>query len=208
MKNFLSLLIIFLPIVAFTQQKLPKDKQDIDNSIEAHKKDLIAISDEIWAKAETAFEEYDSSKILSDYAENNGFAVEKGVAGMPTAFIVEFGSGSPVIAILGEYDALPGLSQQAIPEKKSAGNKAGHACGHHLFGTASAAAAISVKQWMQENNIKGTIRFYGCPAEEGGSGKVYMTRAGLFDDADVALHWHPNNKNSYRQIQHRFCYFL
>ena len=133
MKNFLSLLIIFLPIVAFTQQKLPKDKQDIDNSIEAHKKDLIAISDEIWAKAETAFEEYDSSKILSDYAENNGFTVEKGVAGMPTAFVATYGSGKPVIGILGEFDALPGISQKAVPVKEPLQEgAAGHGCGRDL----------------------------------------------------------------------------
>jgi len=118
LKNFLSLLIIFLPIVTFPQQKLPKGKQDIDNAIETHKKDLIAISDEIWAKAETAFEEYDSSKILSDYAETNGFTVEKGVAGMPTAFVATYGSGKPVIGILGEYDALPGISQKAVPIKE------------------------------------------------------------------------------------------
>ena len=102
----------------------------------------------------------------------------------------------PIIAILGEFDALPGLSQQAIPEKKSANGNAGHACGHHLFGTASAAAAISVKQWMQSTKQKGTIRFYGCPAEEGGGAKVYMAREGLFDDVDIALHWHPGSQNA------------
>ena len=115
MKHFYILLIIFFPIVAFPQQKLPKAKQEIDNAIESHKKDLIAISDEIWAKAETAFEEYDSSKILSDYAEKNGFTVEKGVAGMPTAFVASYGSGKPVIGILGEFDALPGISKKLYP---------------------------------------------------------------------------------------------
>lgn len=114
----------------------------------------------------------------------------------PTAFIAEYGSGFPVIGILGEYDALPGLSQKALPKKESAGGQAGHACGHHLFGTASAAAAISTKQWMEENDIEGTIRFYGTPAEEGGSGKVYMVREGLFDDVDIVLHWHPGARNS------------
>ncbi|HMB63348.1 MAG TPA: amidohydrolase, partial [Eudoraea sp.] len=115
--------------------------------------------------------------------------------GIPTAFVAEYGSGSPVIAILGEYDALPGLSQQAVPEKISAGKKAGHACGHHLFGTASAAAAIAVKDWFKGSKAGGTIRFYGCPAEEGGSGKVYMVREGLFNDVDIALHWHPGAQN-------------
>ncbi|MEO0527809.1 MAG: amidohydrolase, partial [Bacteroidota bacterium] len=127
---------------------------------------------------------------------DEGFTINKGVAGIPTAFIAEYGKGAPVIAILGEYDALPGLSQQAIPEKKSADKAAGHACGHHLFGTASTAAAIAVKNWMKSNDVKGTIRFYGCPAEEGGSGKVYMVREGLFKDVDIALHWHPSSQNA------------
>jgi aminobenzoyl-glutamate utilization protein B len=133
---------------------------------------------------------------LQETLAAEGFSIEKGIAGIPTAFMAEYGSGYPVIGILGEYDALPGLSQEAVPEKKSAGGEAGHACGHHLFGTASTAAAISVKDWMKANNIKGTIRFYGCPAEEGGSGKVYMVREGVFDDVDVALHWHPSSANA------------
>ena len=115
---------------------------------------------------------------------------------IPTAFVAEYGSGLPIIAILGEFDALPGLSQQALPEKKSANAEAGHACGHHLFGTASSAAAIAVKKWMQNTKQKGTIRFYGCPAEEGGGAKVYMAREGLFDDVDIALHWHPGSQNA------------
>jgi aminobenzoyl-glutamate utilization protein B len=153
------------------------------------------IANTIWNYAEMGYQEEKSSALLQKTLKDEGFSIKTGVAGMPTAFIAEFGSGSPIIAILGEYDALPGLSQQAVPEKKSAGKEAGHACGHHLFGTASVAAAISVKQWLQENNIKGTIRFYGCPAEEGGSGKVYMTRDGLFNDVDTVLHWHPGAEN-------------
>ncbi|MBT8282103.1 MAG: amidohydrolase, partial [Muriicola sp.] len=134
--------------------------------------------------------------LLQSTLEQEGFTIEKGVAGIPTAFIAEYGSGAPVIAILGEYDALPGLSQEAVPMQKTAGKAAGHACGHHLFGTASTAAAIAVKNWMDANKVKGTIRFYGCPAEEGGSGKVYMVREGLFNDVDVALHWHPGSSNA------------
>jgi aminobenzoyl-glutamate utilization protein B len=115
---------------------------------------------------------------------------------MPTAFIATYGSGSPVIAILAEYDALPGLSQQAMPEKKTIqGQDAGHGCGHNLFGTASVAAAITLKQWMASGQLKGTLRLYGCPAEEGGSGKVYLVREGFFKDVDVAIHWHPGDKN-------------
>jgi aminobenzoyl-glutamate utilization protein B len=127
---------------------------------------------------------------------DEGFSIKSGVAGIPTAFTAEYGSGSPVIAILGEYDALPGLSQKAVPEKISAGKAAGHACGHHLFGTASTAAAIAVKDWLKASGRQGTIRFYGCPAEEGGSGKVYMVREGLFDDVDIAMHWHPGAQNA------------
>ena len=167
MKNLLRLLIIFLPIVAFSQQKFPKGKQDINNAIEAHKKDLISISDEIWAKAETAFEEYDSSKILSDYAENNGFTVEKGVAGMPTAFVATYGSGKPVIGILGEFDALPGISQKAAPQKEPLkAGAAGHGCGHNLFGAASLGAAIAIKELIEKGKIQGTIKFFGTPSEE------------------------------------------
>ncbi len=150
---------------------------------------------QIWNWAEMGYKEEKSAALLQKTLADAGFKITKGVAGMPTAFVAEYGSGSPVIGILGEYDALPGLSQQAVPEKQTAGGAAGHACGHHLFGTASTAAAIAVKDWLQQNGNKGTIRFYGCPAEEGGSGKVYMVRAGLFDDLDVALHWHPGANN-------------
>jgi aminobenzoyl-glutamate utilization protein B len=151
---------------------------------------------QIWDLAEMGYLEEQSSSLLQETLSNEGFTIKKGVANIPTAFIAEYGSGLPIIAILGEFDALPGLSQQAIPEKKSANGDAGHACGHHLFGTASAAAAISVKQWMQSTKQKGTIRFYGCPAEEGGGAKVYMAREGLFDDVDIALHWHPSSQNA------------
>lgn len=154
------------------------------------------IASQIWNFAEMGYLEEKSSALLQQTLEDNGFKIEKGVAGIPTAFIAEYGNGFPVIGILGEYDALPGLSQKALPTKESAGKEAGHACGHHLFGTASAAAAISTKEWMEKNNIKGTIRFYGTPAEEGGSGKVYMVREGLFDDVDIVLHWHPSDSNS------------
>ena len=151
---------------------------------------------QIWDWAEMGYKEEKSAALLQKTLEDAGFRIRKGVAGIPTAFVAEFGSGSPVIGILGEYDALPGLSQQAVPEKQPAGGAAGHACGHHLFGTASAAAAIAVKEWLQDSGQPGTIRFYGCPAEEGGSGKVYMVRAGLFDDLDAALHWHPDDSNN------------
>ncbi|MBT8222247.1 MAG: amidohydrolase, partial [Eudoraea sp.] len=155
-----------------------------------------SIAHQIWEYAEMGYLEQQSSALLQKTLSGAGFKIEKGVAGIPTAFIAEYGSGFPVIGILGEYDALPGLSQEAKPVKSSAGGLAGHACGHHLFGTASAAAAIAAKDWLAANGNSGTIRFYGCPAEEGGSGKVYMVREGLFDDVDIALHWHPAASNS------------
>ena len=150
----------------------------------------------IWDYAEMGYQEEKSSALLQKTLADEGFTIKKGVAGIPTAFIAEYNNGGPVVAILGEYDALPGLSQKAETYKVSNGKRAGHACGHHLFGTASAAAAISLKNYVKKNKIKGTVRFYGCPAEEGGSGKVYMTRAGLFDDVDIALHWHAGSGNS------------
>jgi aminobenzoyl-glutamate utilization protein B len=164
---------------------------DLDN-----KKDrYTTIAQKIWGYAEMGFQEEKSATLLQETLSAEEFTITKGVAGMPTAFIAEYGEGKPVIGLLGEYDALPGLSQESVPEKKSGGKAAGHACGHHLFGTASMAAAIEVKNWLKANKKKGTIRFYGCPAEEGGSGKVYLVREGLFRDVDAALHWHPSDEN-------------
>ena len=196
MKNTILLTALLLfGVKATAQQKLPKNKQDISESVEKHKNDLISISDEIWANAETAFEEYDSSKKLSDYAEANGFSVEKGVAGMPTAFVATYGEGKPVIGILGEFDALPGISQKAVPTKQALEpGGAGHGCGHNLFGTASLGAAIAVKEMIQKGRIKGTIKFFGTPSEEKYFGKIWMVEAGLWDDVDVNLSWHPKAK--------------
>jgi aminobenzoyl-glutamate utilization protein B len=129
--------------------------------------------------------------------EAGGFRVERGVAGIPTSFIAAIGSGKPVIGILGEYDALPGLSQQAVPLRQARpGATAGHACGHHLFGVASASACLALAQPIRAGTMPGTLRFYGCPAEEGGSAKAFLVRAGLFDDCDAVLHWHPSSANS------------
>jgi aminobenzoyl-glutamate utilization protein B len=173
-----------------------KSEKDILKNLEQKSDDYGKIAQNIWEYAEMGYQEEQSSGLLQKTLQDAGFTIEKGVAGIPTAFIAEYGSGSPVIAIMGEYDALPGLSQKAVAEKESAGSAAGHACGHHLFGTASTAAAISTKEWLEANNSKGTIRFYGTPAEEGGSGKVYMVREGLFNDVDIALHWHPGAQNA------------
>lgn len=185
-------LLLFLCLNLNAQQSSDEALKQLDSKTEFYGD----IAHTIWGYAEMGYQEKQSSALLQNTLKNEGFTIKAGVADIPTAFIAEYGSGSPVIGILGEYDALPGLSQQAVPEKESAGGKAGHACGHHMFGTASAAAAITVKNWIKDNNIKGTVRFYGCPAEEGGSGKVYMTRAGLFNDVDVALVWHPGDQNN------------
>ena len=152
---------------------------------------------DIWKFAEVGYKEIKSSALLQQTLRDNGFTVQAGVAEIPTAFVATYGSGKPVIGILAEFDALPGLSQEAFPEKKTiSGKDAGHACGHHLFGTGSVAAGIAIKKLIEEKKIIGTIKVYGCPAEEGGSGKVYMVRAGLFNDVDVVIHWHPDNENS------------
>lgn len=144
------------------------------------------------------YQETKSSALLASELQKEGFKITKNVANIPTAFIAEYGSGGPIIGILGEFDALPGLAQSNSPFKEVVSNEtgAGHACGHHLFGAASAWAAVTIKEWLENNNVAGTVRFYGTPAEEGGSGKVYMVREGLFDDVDVVLHWHPDDTNS------------
>ncbi len=187
--NRLMTLILLLAIGPATAQ------EDALKRLDARAAEYGDIALKVWDWAEMGYQEEQSSALLQQTLEAEGFKIEKGVAGIPTAFVAEYGSGSPVIGILGEYDALPGLSQKAIPSKAPAGGAAGHACGHHLFGTASTAAAIAVKDWLKSSGSSGTIRFYGCPAEEGGSGKVYMVRAGLFNDLDVALHWHPGDRN-------------
>jgi aminobenzoyl-glutamate utilization protein B len=172
-------------------------KTELLKNIQNRYSEYAGIAKEIWDYAEVGFQEYKSSGILKNLLSNEGFSIQDSVAGMPTAFIATFGSGKPVIAILGEYDALPGISQGNTPELNILDSKtAGHACGHHLFGTASAAACIEVKNWLRTTKQSGTIRFYGTPAEEGGSGKVYMVREGLFNDVDAVLHWHPGDENN------------
>ncbi len=189
----LFLTIFLIGFIVTAQKKLPKNKILIEKSVENHRSDLIDISDGIWANAETAFEENESSKLLADYAEKNGFKVERGVAGIPTAFVATYGSGKPVIGILGEFDALPGISQKASPIKESLKEgAAGHGCGHNLFGTASLAAAIAIKELMDQGKIQGTIKFFGTPSEEKYFGKIWMVREGLWNDVDVNISWHPS----------------
>ena len=167
------------------------------SDIQSHYDEYKHIALQIWDFAEVGYKEVKSSALLQHTLIDNGFTVKPGVAGIPTAFVASYGSGSPVIGILAEFDALPGLAQQAVPEKAPIeGRTAGHGCGHHLFGTASVAAGIEIKKLLGEQKLSGTIRVYGCPAEEGGSGKVYMVRAGLFNDVDIVIHWHPGSDNS------------
>ena len=176
--------------------KIPDTKKAVLASVETHSLELINLSDSIWSFAETALKENKSSKILADYAEKNGFSVQRGVAEMPTAFIAQYGSGKPVIAILGEFDALPGLSQKAQTTRQAlADNAPGHGCGHNMFGAASLGAAVAIKELIATGKLKGTVRFYGTPAEEDIGGKVYMARAGLFKDVDISLDWHPDSEN-------------
>ena len=185
---------IILLLTFVISSHLWASNHSLDSTIDKHQSEFENVAMTIWDLAEVGYQEYESSKLLQNSLKDHGFKIQTNVADIPTAFIAEYGSGSPVIAILGEFDALPGVAQSASPFKEPyKDNQAGHACGHHLFGAGSAWSSVVIKDWMKANNIKGTIRFYGTPAEEGGSGKVYMTRAGLFNDVDVALHWHPGS---------------
>ena len=174
-----------------------KDKQVVLQELGKKYPAYAAIAKEIWGNAELGFQETKSSTLLQETLRKEGFQVATGVAEMPTAFVATYGSGKPVIGILAEFDALPGLSQDSVPFKKAlVEGKAGHACGHNLFGTASSAAAIELKTWLAKNKKSGTIKLFGTPAEEGGGAKVYMVRDGLFSDVDAVLHWHPSNANN------------
>ena len=167
-------------------------KKGVIQDVETQKKELIEISDTIWGAAEIAFQETVSSETLIAYARANGFEVEVGVAETPTAFVATYGSGKPVIGILGEFDALPGISQKTVPNKTPLkAGAAGHGCGHNLFGTASLGAAVAIKNKIASGELKGTVKFFGTPAEEKFFGKLWMARAGLFDDLDACVDWHP-----------------
>ncbi len=196
MKKYLLLSLVFICFTAFGQKKKPtvnSNKTAVIQSVDKHQQELISISDKIWAYAETALLENKSAKELADYAEAQGFTVKRALAGMPTAFTAEYGSGKPIIGIMGEYDALPGISQKAQPTKEALNTGApGHGCGHNLFGAGSLGAAVAIKELIQQGKLKGTIRFYGTPAEESVGGKIYMARDGLFADLDVCLDWHPD----------------
>jgi aminobenzoyl-glutamate utilization protein B len=170
---------------------------DIAAWLDSHKDTFTRLSDQVWEFAELGYHETQSARTLAEALEQGGFTVERGVAGIPTAFVASAGSGAgPVIGILGEFDALPGLSQQAVPVRQPRVDGApGHGCGHNLLGVAGLAACMAVREMLTNGEVQGTIRYYGCPAEETGAGKAFMAKAGLFDDVDIALTWHPDAFN-------------
>jgi aminobenzoyl-glutamate utilization protein B len=172
------------------------DADSVLARVAAHAERFGAVSRQIWETPELGFHETKSSALLQQELRTNGFQVVAGVAGMPTAFTATFGSGKPVIALMGEFDALPGLSQKDVPALSPVEAGApGQGCGHNLLGSASALAAVAIKEEMRAKGLKGTLRYYGTPAEEGGGGKIYMLHAGLFADVDAVLAWHPGDSN-------------
>ena len=191
MKNSLLAILFCLPLAVFAQQ------EDVLKKLDSKSDFYGDIAMQLWSNPELGYLETKSSALLQKTLADAGFKVTAGVAEIPTAFVAEYGSGKPVVGIMAEFDALPGVSQKAVPYREPViEGGAGHACGHHLFGSASVAAGISVAEWMKENNIKGTIRVYGTPAEEGGGGKVYMAKSGVMDDVDAMLHWHAGSSNN------------
>ena len=201
MKTFLaSLALMTAPLMLLTSahaHDINSDHADVLNDIDGRYEQTADIARKIWEWAELGYLEEKASALLEDTLEAEGFDITKGVAEIPTAFVAEYGSGGPIIAILAEYDALPGINQDATPERAQIeGKNASHACGHNLFAAGSVEAAIALAHWLEETGTPGRVRLYGTPAEEGGSGKVYMVRAGLFDDVDIALHWHASSRNS------------
>lgn len=205
---FLSLLFLF-SIFAYSEKakedplllkvkpaELTPLKKEAFSWLDTNMTELAKINEKIWSYAEVAMEEYESAELLASYLEKRGFKVTRGVASMPTAFVAVYGSGEPVIGILAEYDALPGLSQKAVPYKQPVEEgKPGHGCGHNIFGTASTAAAVAMKEVMEKQKLSGTIKLFGCPAEETVVGKVFMVRDGVFDGLSCCIQWHPSSEN-------------
>ena len=200
----LALVLMGLQVVAQKKAKLDPATQQVNANKEAA---LAALSSayeadkktalQIWEYAEVGYKEVKSAALHIQHLKDAGFSVETGVAGIPTAFLATYGSGSPTIGILAEYDALPGINQSTSADRDPiVGKNAGHACGHHLFGTASVSAGIAIKELMAAGKLKGTIKVFGTPAEEGGSGKVFLVRAGLFNNLDAVIHWHPDDVNA------------
>ena len=172
-------------------------RKEIGTTIDQRRDEYTKISDAIWGFAEPRFQEYESTKLQQEFLKARGFSVKADLAGEETAFIAEWGSGKPILAFLGEFDALSSLQQEADCTERHPieGKTNGHGCGHHLLGTASVAAGGALKTYMEENHMSGTIRYYGCPAEENAGGKAYLVRDGYFDDCDIAITWHPYTMN-------------
>lgn len=171
------------------------DKRQAQAFIDGFREELWRVSDEVWDAAELAFHEYRSESVLADCLRRQGFAVEEGVGGLETAFTARFGCGRPVIGFLGEFDALAGIGEvpEAFRIRKSGSKDTGHGCGHNLLGVGSIGAAMILKHYLEETGREGTVIYFGCPGEEGGSGKAFMAREGVFDELDFAITWHPGN---------------
>ena len=192
MKQIFTILLLSISFITVQSQSANKLKKELLSSIDEKTSDLTSLRDKIWEAAEVAFREDKSAEYLIEYAEANGLKVEKGLAGMPTAFTATYGEGKPVIGIIGEFDALPGLSQTADTFRNElVEGGAGHGCGHNLFGTASLGAAVAIKELIEKGQLTGTIKFFGTPAEEKFFGKLWMIREGVFDDVDICMDWHP-----------------
>jgi len=190
-------LLVLAVLVLAAAPKVWAQRSKVDEAIKARVDQSWPLARSIWEFAEVGYQEKRSAALLADVLEKAGFKVERGVAKIPTAFTATIGTGSPVIGIMGEYDALPGLSQDAVPFRKPRPEtNSGHGCGHHLFGVAALEASLALGEQIKAGAIKGTLRFYGCPAEEGGAARVFMVREGLFKDCSVVLHWHPSSRNS------------
>ena len=173
------------------------NKAQMATWLEEHMKDFTVISDAIWDQPELGYKEFLASKLQMDFMKDQGFTITHDVAGMNTAFVAEWGEGKPIFGFAGEFDALPGLSQKPQPTPDPVEEGApGHGCGHNLLGVGCMAAAVGLKKWLQANAKSGTVRYYGCPAEEGGAGKTFMARAGLFNDLDLAFNYHPMSMNT------------
>ncbi len=199
MGYFMKRLVYLFALAALPASVHAQDSKEAEilMGIDARYDETASVARQIWEWAEVGYQEEKASGLLQQSLRAQGFQIEAGVAEIPTAFVAEYGNGGPIIAILAEFDALPGINQDAVATRSPiAGKDASHACGHNLFGAGSVEAAIAVKKWLDETGTPGTVRLYGTPAEEGGSGKVYMVRAGLFDDVDFTLHWHADDENS------------
>jgi aminobenzoyl-glutamate utilization protein B len=180
-----------------TAGALAQDTDEIMDFIDSRYETTADMARTLWEYAEVGYQETKSAALIQAALSADGFEIEAGIAGIPTAFVATYGGGGPVIGIMAEFDALPGINQDALSSKVAIdGKNAGHACGHNLFGAGSTGAAIAIKHWLEETGTPGTIRLYGTPAEEGGSGKVFMVRDGQFNDVDIVLHWHAGDRNS------------